>query len=96
VYGLEARLPVHLRLPTYDSVQDFSTEHDAVQNRVNQIIELEENRRKAYDQNCRNQSKIKKVFDKSARQRDFIVGDTVLLWDKGKEKPGKHGKFDSF
>jgi hypothetical protein len=30
VYGLEARLPVHLRLPTYGSVEDFSTEQDAV------------------------------------------------------------------
>jgi hypothetical protein len=24
-----------------------------------------------------------------------MVGDTVLLWDKGREKPGKHDKFDS-
>jgi hypothetical protein len=95
VYGLEARLPVHLRLPTYGSVEDTSAEQDAVQNRVNQIIELDEIRRKAYDQNCRNQNRVKKAFDRSARHRDFIVGDTVLLWDKGREKPGKHGKFDS-
>jgi hypothetical protein len=96
VYGLETRLPVHLRLPTYGLVQDFSTEQDAVQNRVNQIIELDERRRKAYDQkNCKKHIKVKKDFDKSARQRDFIVGDTLLLWDKGKEKPGKHGKIDS-
>jgi hypothetical protein len=92
---LEARLPVHLRLPTYGSVEDTSTEQDAVQNRVNQIIELDEIRRRAYDQNCRNQNKVKKAFDRSARYRDFIVGDTVLLWDKGREKPGKHDKFDS-
>jgi hypothetical protein len=95
VYGLEARLPMHLRLPTYGSVEYFSTEQYAVQNRVNQIIELEENIRRAYDQNCRNRSKVKKDFDKSSKQRDFIIGDTVLLWDKGREKPGKHGKFDS-
>jgi hypothetical protein len=95
VYGLEARLPIHLRLPTYGSVEDFSTEQDVVQNRVNQVIELDEIRRKAYDQNCKNQSKVKKAFDKSVRQRDFMIGDTVLLWDKGREKPGKHGKFDS-
>jgi hypothetical protein len=94
VYGLEVRLPVHLRLATYGSVEDLSIEQDAVQNRINQVIELDENRRKAYDQNCKNQSKVKKVFDKSARQRDFMIGDTVLLWDKGREKPGKHGKFD--
>jgi hypothetical protein len=96
VYGLEARLPVHLRLPTYGSVEDLSTKQDAVQNRVNQIIELDENRRRAFDQNCRSQTKVKIAFDKLARQRDFIVGDIVLLWDKGREKPGKHGKFDSF
>jgi hypothetical protein len=24
-----------------------------------------------------------------------IIGDTVLLWDKGKEKSCRHGKFDS-
>ena len=59
------------------------------------MIELDENRRKVYDQNCRNQEKDKREFDKSARHRDFRVGDTMLLWDKGKEKLGKHGKFDS-
>jgi len=30
VYGLEARLPVHLRLPTYGLVEDVSIEQDAV------------------------------------------------------------------
>ena len=35
------------------------------------------------------------TFDKSARPRAFQIGDTVLLWDKRREKLGKHGKFDS-
>jgi hypothetical protein len=95
LYGLEAGLPVHLRLPTYGSVEDTSTEQNAIQNRVNQVTELDKIKRKAYDQNCRNQSKVKKAFDGSTRQRDFMIGDTVLLWDKGREKPGKQGKFDS-
>ena len=56
---------------------------------------MDEIRRKAYDQNFKSQEKTKKAFDKSARQRDFKVGDTVVLWDKGREKPGKHEKFDS-
>jgi hypothetical protein len=30
VYGLEARLHVHLRLPTYGSVEDLSTKQDAI------------------------------------------------------------------
>jgi hypothetical protein len=24
-----------------------------------------------------------------------MIGDTFLLWDKGREKSGKYGKFDS-
>ena len=34
-------------------------------------------------------------FDKTTRKRVFSIGDTVLLWDKRREKLGKHGKFDS-
>ena len=95
VYGLEAQLPVHLTLPVYQLLREFDIEESALQNRVNQLVELDEIRRKAYDQNFKSQEKTKKAFDKSARQRDFKVGDTVVLWDKGREKPGKHGKFDS-
>ena len=62
---------------------------------MNQWIELDENKRKAFEHSLKNQDKVKKAFDKSSRQRDFQIGDTVLLWDKRSEKPGKHGKFDS-
>jgi hypothetical protein len=70
-------------------------DEDFHQNRIDQIIELDENRRKALDQSIKNQEKIKRTFDKSSRQRDFEAGDIVLLWDKQREKPGSHGKFDS-
>jgi hypothetical protein len=56
---------------------------------------LDENRRKALDQSIKNQEKIKRTFDKSSRQRDFQAGDTILLWDKRREKPGSHDNFDS-
>ena len=35
------------------------------------------------------------TFDKSTKPRPFKVGDTVLLWDKRREKSSKHGKFDN-
>ena len=63
-------------------------------NRVNQIIELDENRKMACEQNCKNQEKVKRAFDKTTKRRVFGIGDTVLLWDKRREKPGKHDKFD--
>ena len=64
-------------------------------NKINQIIQLDENRRKALDHSIRNQDKIKRTFDKSARPRPFQIGDTILLWDERRDKLGKHGKFDS-
>ena len=61
-------------------------EEDSMPNRINQIIELDENQRKALDHSIRNQDKIdKRTFDKSARPRDFQIGDTILLWDKRRE-----------
>ena len=79
----------------YQLLQALSTDQNAVQNMMNQLIELDENRRKVFDHSLKNQDKVKKAFDKSSRQRDFQVGDVVLLWDKKREKPGKHGKFDN-
>jgi len=38
---------------------------------------------------------VKKAFDKKVGQRDFQPGDLALMWDKHREKLGKHGKFDS-
>jgi hypothetical protein len=43
----------------------------------------------------RNQEKIKNTFDHKAKERNLVEGDLVLLWDKRKEKPGMHMKFDS-
>ena len=62
---------------------------------INQIMELSESRRLSCEQNYRNQEKVERAFDKTTRQRVFSIGDIVLLWDKRREKPGKHGKFDS-
>ena len=86
---------MHLRLSVYGFLQTSSSSEDAVENRINQIIELDESRRQACEQNYRNQEKVKRAFDKTTRQRVFSIGDIVLLWDKRREKPGKHGKFDS-
>jgi hypothetical protein len=95
VYGLEATLPVHLKLPVYHFVQKYGLDEDFQQSRIDQLVELDEIRRKALDQSIKNQDKVKNTFDKSSWQRVFQEGDTVLLWDKRREKPGNHGKFDS-
>jgi hypothetical protein len=43
----------------------------------------------------KNQEKVKGTFDRRERKIDFKKGDHVLMWDKRREKPGMHQKFDS-
>ena len=64
VYGVEAQLPIHLTLPVYQLLREFDIEESALQNRVNQLVELDEIRRNDYDQNFKSQEKTKKTFDK--------------------------------
>ena len=86
---------MHLRLPAYQLLQSFTSDKDVVQCRIDQIVELNETRRRAFEHCCKNQSKVKINFDKSSRNRMFSNNDMVLLWDRRNEKPGNHGKFDS-
>jgi hypothetical protein len=66
-----------------------------IQGRINQLIELDETRRSALGQMKRNQENIKNIFDHKAKERNFTKGDLMLLWDKRREKPDMHKKFDS-
>ena len=95
MYGLDVTFPIHLQLPVYQLLQDSGLEQSSEQNRVNQVIELDEVRRKEVEESLKSHSKMKKNFDSTSRPKSFQIGDTVLLWDKRKEKLGKHGKFDS-
>jgi hypothetical protein len=68
---------------------------EALQGRIDQLIELDETLRMAFDQMTKNQEKIKGTFDRKARKIDFRKGDQVLMWDKRREKTRTHQKFDS-
>ena len=57
-------------------------------------MELEENRRKAFEHLAENQEKVKGKFNKRARSRMLQKGDMVLMWDRRHKKPWKHKKFD--
>ena len=94
-YGLDVTLPIHRKLPVYQLLQTFKSDQEAIQNRINQLIELDESRRKSLDHSIGNSDKVKRAFDKYTRPGSFQVGDTVLHWDKQQEKLGKHGKLDS-
>ena len=54
VYGLEVTLPIHLKLPVYHLLQTFSSDQEAIQNTINQLIELDDSRRNSLDESIRN------------------------------------------
>jgi hypothetical protein len=86
---------MNLQIPILHFSQQYATNGEAIQGRINQLIELDESRRDTLGQMERNQEKIKKTFDHKAKERNFIEEDVILLWDKIKEKPGMHKKLDS-
>ena len=63
-----------------------------MQRRINQIIELDELRDKAYDKVKIHQEKKKKTFDMKVKEEKFHINDLVLKWDAPRED--KHCKFD--
>ncbi|KAH9294727.1 hypothetical protein KI387_038315, partial [Taxus chinensis] len=93
VYGVEAQLPVTVELPALHlmkAIEDTSF-GDALDKRIMYLHKLNEDRLVVADRISVHQQKVKVLFDKKARFRDFQVGDIVLLWDKRHEPRGSHG-----
>jgi hypothetical protein len=38
---------------------------------------------------------MKNIFDKRAKEKNFITRDLVMKWDAIRKAKGKHGKFDN-
>lgn len=79
VYGTLCRLPIHLELPIHQLLQDINNDQEALDSRIDQLVELDESRRNAFQQIVTQEGKTKEQFDLHARDREFKVGDTVLL-----------------
>ena len=54
VYGMDVTFLIHLQLPVYQTLQDSSSDHDDFQSRINELIELDEVRRRAVNQSIKN------------------------------------------
>jgi hypothetical protein len=82
---------LHLGLGTLHPLsQQYTTEEEAIQGRIDQLVELDESRRVALSQMAKSQEKVKNTFDHKEKEKDFKEGDLVLLWDKRREIPGMH------
>ena len=76
-------------------LQEENEEPDDFSRRINQIIELNENRDEVHYKLQKYQNKMKSSFDRKVIERDFKEGDLVLIWDARREDIGKHGKYDN-
>jgi hypothetical protein len=59
------------------------------------LIEVQQVREKVQIKSQAHQARIKEIFDKRTKERNFMIGDLVLKWDARREAKGKHGKFDN-
>ena len=94
IYGTNVVLPINISLPLMKLLQDANEETNDVMRRIIQIIEVQQNMAEVDDKLQRYQYNMKSLFNKKAKDRDFLPGDLVLKWDARKEYVGKHGKFD--
>jgi flagellar hook assembly protein FlgD len=58
------------------------------------LVELDESKRVSLIQIENNQEKVKNTFDHKEKERGFIEGYLVLLWDKRRDKSGMRKKLD--
>jgi hypothetical protein len=72
LYGLEEKMHVNLQIPILHFAQQYITNGEEIQGRINQLIELDEARRTALSQMERNQEKVKNTFDHKVKERDFM------------------------
>ena len=93
VYGKEALFPTHIAFPVMKLLKDSNEEPNDFSRRINQIIELNEDGDEVHYKLNKYQSKMKSLFDRNVRERDFRECDLVLIWNARREDKGKHGKF---
>jgi hypothetical protein len=94
VYGQEAILPTKLEIYSLRlmlQVEELNSSN--VSQRINALLDLEEQRMFSSDNIKRRQKIVKKYFNKSAKDVIFKVNEKVFLWDSTHADRGRHSKF---
>ena len=94
-YGKEAIIPASIYLPSLQLAQySCGRSYNFLQNRINTLLKLEEERNKVKEKFHIHQQRIKRWFDKHVvGDKQFQDEDLVLKWDKENEAKRKHYKF---
>lgn len=94
VYGTDIVLPINLALLVMKLWQDSKEEPNDITRKINQMIEVQQNRAEVDKKLQKYQDNMKALFDQKAKDREFLPGNLLLKWEARKEDTGKHGKFD--
>eukprot|EP00253_Pinus_taeda_P016277 PITA_16277 len=95
VYGTDTVFPTSLAVLVVKLLQEAGSEEDLMQRRINQMIHLQQTREEVFQNTCKLQERIKKIYDRKAKANIFQLDEVVLRWDARHEDKGKHGKFEN-
>jgi hypothetical protein len=94
VYGTDVVLPINLALSVMKLWQDAKEDPNDITKRINQLIEVQQNRVEVDERLQKYQDNMKAMFDQKSKDREFLPSEPFLKWDARKEDSGKHSKFD--
>eukprot|EP00253_Pinus_taeda_P012708 PITA_12708 len=95
VYGTDMVFPTSLVVLVVKLLQEEGSEDDPMQRRINQMIHLQQTREEVFQNTCKLQERIKKIYDRKEKADTFQLDEVVLRWDARHEDKGKHGKFEN-
>jgi hypothetical protein len=93
VYITDVVLPINRALPIMKLWKDAKEEINHITRRINQLIEVQQNRDEVDEKLQKYQDSMKDMFDQKSKDREFLPSDLVLNWDDRKEDSRKNGKF---
>jgi hypothetical protein len=94
VYGQESILTTDLKLSSLRlmlQVKELNSSNFS--QRMNELLDLEEQRMFSLDNIKKRQQVVKKYFNKSVKDVNFKVNEKILLWDSTHVDRGRHSKF---
>lgn len=95
VYSVDTVFLTSLAFPVVKLLQEAGSEDDNLQSRINQMIHLQQTREEVFQNTSKLQDRIKRIYDRKAKEDRFEIRDIVLKWDATSEEKGKHGKFEN-
>eukprot|EP00253_Pinus_taeda_P013463 PITA_13463 len=78
VYGTDTIFPTSLAVLVVKLLQEAGSEEDPMQRRINQMIHLQQTREEVFQNTCKLQERIKKIYDRKAKADTFQLDEVVL------------------